>query len=250
MDQSYAASYEVLPPALTETIMYGDPDGELTGARAPGAPGAPATGEEVVGRVLTLDEGQAVVAPPPMPKHHLPYAAAYETEPAAAAYETGGGIGRSGSSGSSESSALAFLMTGDLLEDCDNMLRVYVAESHAPSREKLFVQFWRAYERLQKEKPRDYLKIPCKVRGILAILPDFEPYRADEIMRTVLSRNGLLTEPEYIPGISHQHQPIKKKLEIFFFQPIKNKEIFLCFFFIFYFFFFNFFFCNQSKNFF
>jgi len=42
------------------------------------------------------------------------------------------------------------------------------------------------------------LRIPSKVRGFLEVLPHFPEYQQDQIIRRVLSKNGLLANPDYI----------------------------------------------------
>ncbi|ETO05049.1 hypothetical protein RFI_32348, partial [Reticulomyxa filosa] len=65
-------------------------------------------------------------------------------------------------------------------------------------RENLFDDFWAKYNELKKVKPLEVLRIPSKVRGFLDVLPHFPEYQQDQIIRGVLSKNGLLSNPEYI----------------------------------------------------
>merc|ERR1712228_1137563 len=92
------------------------------------------------------------------------------------------------------------MSTGNILEDCDNLMRIYRNLSeNDKERELVFKEFWNKYELIEAKQPHLLLQIPTRVRGFLAIMSDgMEPYKQDRIMMHVLSRNGLLEEPDYI----------------------------------------------------
>ena len=90
------------------------------------------------------------------------------------------------------------LSTGNLLEDLDNMLRIYRMTLDDNERSKLYVEFWKKFNELKTDQPKELLKIPTKIRGFLYVLEHIAPYQADQIMKDLLSEGGLLAEPEYI----------------------------------------------------
>lgn len=89
--------------------------------------------------------------------------------------------------------------TGNILEDLDNLLRIYKNLPNEKERELVYNEFWDKYNKVAVNNAYLLLEIPTRVRGFLDIMQDgMEPYRRDRIMIHVLSRNGLLEEPEYI----------------------------------------------------
>lgn len=90
--------------------------------------------------------------------------------------------------------------TGNPLEDLDNLLQIYRHIHDDNERALVYKEFWAKFNALSAQRPHLLLHIPPRVRGFLNLMTehDLEPYRRDRLMRRVLSRHGLLSEPPYI----------------------------------------------------
>lgn len=84
----------------------------------------------------------------------------------------------------------------NVLENLDNLLRIYRDLSDDEQRAKVYLEFWQIYSSSIAGTPL-LLYIPPRVRGYLSSMAevDMEPYKRDRIMGHVLSRNGILEEP-------------------------------------------------------
>lgn len=107
----------------------------------------------------------------------------------------------------------ADMSTGNLLEDADNLLRIYInLQFDDNEREKVYFQFWQLYYELLENKSYELLRIPIKVRGFLKVMTQenergicdtsivggMNAYLRDKIMCGILSNNGLIQEPSFI----------------------------------------------------